>query len=140
MYINVHHREILDSLQQKASESDILMVDKSYPFWKTDDLWLAPEYPGKLYCGHFFLTVEYERKRAEVIHFFEMSSPEEQARFLERENIRFLYVDAEKDLQHFKKIPGLVLIRATPVGYLFEYIDGAPDEPQQADAQASANG
>jgi hypothetical protein len=140
MYMNVHHRKILNSLQQQATEGDILMVDKSYPFWKTDDLWLAPEYPGKLYCGHFFLTVKYERKRAQVIRFFEMSSPEEQARFLGRENIRFLYVDAKKDLQHFKKIPGLILVRTTPVGYLFEYIDGAPDEPQQADTQASGSG
>jgi len=53
-------------------------VDKSEVPWKTDDLWLAPEYPGKLYCGHFFLTADYEQKCAKVVRFFESHIPEEQ--------------------------------------------------------------
>jgi hypothetical protein len=130
MYMNVHHREILDLLQQKATETDLLMVDKSYPFWKTDDLWLAPEYPGKLYCSHFFLTVNYQRKRARVIRFFD-STPEEQVDFLRQERIRFLYINSNMDPKTFENIPGLTLVKATPVGALFEYESAKPIAQKQ---------
>ncbi|MGE5265454.1 MAG: hypothetical protein ACM3S0_18900, partial [Acidobacteriota bacterium] len=70
MFLSVAHREILNVLQQSAAEDDVLIVDKTDFPWRTDDLWLAPEYPGKLYCGHFFLTPNYESKCAEVNRFF----------------------------------------------------------------------
>jgi len=56
--MSIEHREIVDLLRHRASPKDVLIVDKSEVPWKTDDLWLAPEYPGKLYCGHFFLTAD----------------------------------------------------------------------------------
>lgn len=118
------HREIVDTLRDRASEDDVLLVDKSDFPWKTDDLWLAPEYPGKFYCSHFFLTVDYERKRAEVVSFFRSYDPEEQAAFLRKRKVRFLYVEAKKDPQRFNRIPGLMLVKSTSIGSLFEYIDG----------------
>ena len=124
MFMSPAHREIVDTLRDRASKDDVLLVDKSDFPWKTDDLWLAPEYPGKFYCSHFFLTVDYERKRAEVVSFFKSNDPEEQAAFLRKRKIRFLYVETKKDPQRFKHIPGLMLVKSTSIGSLFEYIDG----------------
>jgi len=121
-FMSPEHREIVGLLREKASKSDVLVVDKSDVDWEADDLWLAPEYPGRLYCGHFFLTVDYKEKREKVIRFFE-KTPEEQAAFLRQEKIRFLYVNAKKDPQRFELVPGLVLLKALSIGSLFEYND-----------------
>jgi hypothetical protein len=128
-FISADHREIVDFLRPRAQPDDLLMVDKSKPDWMTDDLWLAPEYPGKLYCGHFFLTVNYKQKRDMVIRFFENENPEEQADFLRQERIRFLYVDAERNPQRFEHIPGLVLLKTTPIGTLFEFKESGIKSP-----------
>ena len=47
---------------ERLREVDVLLVDRTRPGWETDDRWLAPTYPGLLYCGHFFLTVDFEDK------------------------------------------------------------------------------
>jgi hypothetical protein len=125
VFMSRAHREIVDVLQEQASEDDVLLIDKSDLPWKTDDLWLAPEYPGKFYCSHFFLTADYERKRAEVVSFFKSDNSEEQAGFLRKRKIRFLYTRANEDPKHFTHVPGLILLKAAPFGSLFEYIDGA---------------
>ena len=124
MFMSPAHREIIDLLRHRASHDDILLVDKSDVPWKTDDLWLAPEYPGKFYCSHFFLTVDHDRKRAEVISFFKSHNPEEQAAFLRKRKIRFLYVGAKQDPQRFERVPGLILLKSMPFGSLFENTDG----------------
>jgi hypothetical protein len=120
MFMNNEHREIIELLGKHAKENDLLVVDKSDEPWKTDDLWLAPNYPGKLYCGHFFLTVNYDQKRAALDQFFD-SGPEERARFLNQERIRFVYVNAKKNPKSFETVPGIVLLKAASVGSLFEY-------------------
>ena len=135
VWMSAGHCEIVDVLKNRATEEDVLMVDKTPPDWAADDLWLAPYNPGKLYCGHFFLTPQYEEIRAKVTGFFESSDTQEQAAFLERERVRFIYVNAQEYPGHFKKrihkpesferIPGVSLIKATPIGYLFEYSPGS---------------
>lgn len=122
MFMDAEHREIVNLLGEQASENDVLILDKSEDPWKTDDLWLVPEYPGKMYCGHFFLTPDYERKCGELVHFFNDSSSEEQAVFLESQDIRFVYVDAGNDPQRFERVPGLVLLKSLSIGSLYEYI------------------
>jgi hypothetical protein len=120
MFMSSEHREIIDILVQNAGENDLLLIDKSKAPWKTDDLWLAPEYPGKLYCGHFFLTVDYDRKAKEVNRFFE-SNPEEKSTFLKQKRIRFLFVNANNNPSIFKRVPGLTLLKSLSVGSLFEF-------------------
>lgn len=126
MFMSAEHREVVDLLREQATDSDLLITDKSAPDWKTDDLWLAPEYPGKLYAGHFFLTDDYERKRAEVNRFFD-SRPEEQATFLRDKGIRFVFVPAKQNPGRFERVPGLVLLKAATIGSLFEYTGTAED-------------
>ncbi len=134
VWMSSGHCEIVDILRNRATEEDVLLVDKSPPDWAADDLWLAPYHPGKLYCGHFFLTPQYEEKRSKVTNFFENSSPEEQVAFLEQERIRFIYVNAQKDSRRFElvhdprrfeSIPGMSLLKSTSIGYLFEYSEGS---------------
>jgi len=117
-FLNVAHREIVDLLSREAREGDLLAADPK------DVLWLAPEYRGTHYCGHFFLTVDYERKCGELARFFD-GEPAEQAAFLQREGVRFLYVDAGRDPRRFARVPGLVLLKEAPVGSLFEHGAGA---------------
>jgi hypothetical protein len=123
MFLSTAHREIVDALGRQASANDLLVVDKTDFPWKTDDLWLAPEYPGKLYCGHFFLTPDYEDKCARVNRFFD--NPVAQAAFLQDKGIRFVYVSKKDDPSRFENVPGLVQIKSEAIGSLFEFTQSA---------------
>jgi hypothetical protein len=125
MFMSSEHSEMVDLLSEYASENDVLILDKSEDPWRTDDLWLVPEYPGKLYCGHFFLTPDYDSKCSQLVHFFNDSTAEEQAAFLESQDIRFVYIDADDDPQRFERVPGLVLLRSLSIGSLYEYRGGS---------------
>jgi hypothetical protein len=124
VFMSADNRGMVNVLRERASPEDVLIVDKSEDPTKTDDLWLAPEYPGKLYCGHFFLTVDYERKCGEVNGFFG-STPVEQAEFLKANKIRYLYVRAAQSPDRFQRVPGLVLLKSASIGSLFEYTGGS---------------
>jgi hypothetical protein len=108
------HRETIDLLASRATPEDLLLADRN------PTLWLAPEYPGRHYVAHFFLTVDFERKRAEMEQFF-LADAGSQARFLEDTGVRFLFVEATDDPTRFAAVPGLVLLKAIPDGSLFEY-------------------
>jgi hypothetical protein len=121
VFMSAEHRAIVDTLGQSAAANDILIVDKAALPWRTDDLWLAPDYPGKFYCGHFFLTVDYERKCAEVVRFFDERDPSRQTAFLREKGIRFVYVQASREPARFAGIPGFVVLSEQTIGTLFEY-------------------
>jgi len=116
-FVNGSHRETVEILRRRAGAADLLAAEPE------DLLWLAPEYPGKHYSGHFFWTVKYDRKQAALLRFFE-AAPEEQAAFLRREGIRFLFVGPRHNVNRLREIPGLVPLKTTAVGALFEYRDG----------------
>lgn len=121
MFMDRAHQDIVGLLKQRATKDDVILAGKSDVDWRADDdLWLAPEYPGKWYVSHYFLTVDYDRKRAEDIRFFQRP-PEEQASFLKEKGIHFLYVDATRDPGRFHSVPGLVLLTANSAGSLFEF-------------------
>jgi hypothetical protein len=130
VWMSPEHCEIVDVLRNRASEKDVLLVDKSAQDWDTDDLWLAPYHPGKLYCGHFFLTPNYEEKRAEVKHFFETSKSEQQRAFLEQERIRFIFVNNKQNPYRFEHFFGMSLLKSTSIGSLFEYSLGSCGVPK----------
>ncbi|HEX9075741.1 MAG TPA: hypothetical protein VF932_08160 [Anaerolineae bacterium] len=119
MFLSPAHREIIDVVRQRATENDVLIVDKTDAAWQTDDLWLAPEYPGKLYCGHFFLTPDYDRKCAQVNSFF--NAPASQVSFLKENGIRFVYVAGKDDPSRFESVPGLIPLKSESIGALFEF-------------------
>jgi hypothetical protein len=120
IFINNDQQELINFLRNSAAENDILITDMTKGPAQNDLLWLAPEYPGKFYCAHFFLTVDYDRKCAELVNFYQ-NTPEEQVTFLQTQNIRFIYVDPEKDINRFKQIPNLALMKSNRAGTIFEY-------------------
>jgi hypothetical protein len=115
VFVNQQHLAISESLRKRASTDDVLLAAER------DTRWLAPEYPGRHYCAHYFLTVAYFQKTREVDDFFENDRPELHAQFLRKHRIRFLYVDRKLDPERFVNVPGLVLVRRESVGSLFEY-------------------
>jgi len=122
VWMRPEHKQLIATLERTASPNDVLVVDKADVPWKTDDLWLAPSYPGKLYAGHYFRTVNYPRKREETNRFFATGSADEKAEFLRKAGVRFVYVNtAKQDRVSFERVPGLVPIVVTSVGSLFEY-------------------
>lgn len=114
MFTSAAQRRILDALKERAGADDILASEEH------DVLWLAPEYRGRHYCAHFFLTVNYSQKKAEMARFFD--DPAKDAAFLQRAGARFLFVAAQRMPERFNAITGLNIVRQESVGSLFEYI------------------
>jgi hypothetical protein len=122
LWLSEEHVEIIARLNSVADENDILITDMKKPEWENDPLWLAPDYPGKLYSGHFFLTVDFEGKRDELLKFYApRARMEEQLAFLREKQIRFVYVPAAQDPVRFGDIPGLSMVIENEVGTLFEF-------------------
>lgn len=115
VFVNQQHLAISETLRKRASADDILLAAEP------DTRWLAPEYPGRHYCAHYFLTVPYLEKTREVDRFVEYDRPELQAQCLSKRRIRFLYADRKLEPERFTNVPGLVLVRRESVGSLFEY-------------------
>ncbi len=121
IWMTPEHVEIGQALSSRSGTDDVLIVDKENVPWQTDDLWLAPLFRGKLYAGHFALTPGYEQKREELIEFYQRSGPTERAAFLQREDVRFVYVAAEQAPDTFVSVPGLTEVVGNTVGSLFEF-------------------
>jgi hypothetical protein len=112
-FLDPDRQEIIGRLEQAATAQDLLMARSG------DLLWLAPRYPGRHYCGHFFLTVDYAEKCAALAEFYER--PEDNLDFVRRARPRFLYVDRSEDPNRFADLPGFSLWADAPVGSVFEY-------------------
>lgn len=107
------HRQIIETLESRAGRDDVLLARQSAL------LWLAPEYPGRHYCSHFFLTIDFDRKMQEIETFF-LADPETQAAFLRVHGIRFLFVEPDDRPSRFASVAGLTTMLSTPEGALFE--------------------
>ena len=146
-FASLEHIAMIDAMKRAADESDLLMSDKTAPAWKTDDLWIGPHFPGKLYAGHYALTVDYDRKQAEVSRFFHGDGPEAQRAYLADTGVTFLYVAAEAEPSRFEAIPGLEPLHRAPFGTLFTFdadagprpTGGAADSPGPLQSDASAS-
>jgi len=120
-WMSPEHQEVANILHRRGTEHDVLAVDKVRPSYQSDDLWLAPGFPGKLYCGHYALTPQYPRKREEIEALLEASDPSVATEILQRTGIRFLYVASDRMPDRLKGIPGLVPLHEASIGTLFEY-------------------
>jgi hypothetical protein len=114
VFQNASHRTIIDTLVGIAGPNDVLLARQQ------DLIWLAPEYPGRHYCGHFFLTVDYDRKAREVDRFF-AGNDATRSQFMRAQGIRFVFVAPAQKPATFSGIPGLRQLVETPEGSLFEY-------------------
>jgi len=107
-------------LKSTANEQDILIADLSKLDWERDLLWLAPEYPGRFFCAHFFLCVDYDQKTRVVSRFYQ-DPPRAKTAFLREIDPRFVFAGPEQDLTKFIETPGLTLVVSNGAGTLFEY-------------------
>jgi hypothetical protein len=113
-FLSSAHHNVIDALESRAGPGDVLVADQ--PTLR----WLAPEYPGLHYAGHFFLTTNFASKRDSLAAFW-LASPEEQAAFLHGRNARWLFVPQEIDPLRFEAVPGLRPVIRERVGTLFEF-------------------
>jgi hypothetical protein len=123
IWLNRDHLQIIEYLKQHTRPDDLLLVDQTREAWRNDVLWLAPEFPGRLYCGHFFLTVDFPAKRKRVTAFYQTDSAAERAAFLGAERIRWIFAGPEHDLTRLLDTPGVVARLSLPEGVLLERTD-----------------
>lgn len=119
MFLGGEHQKIIDAIRARAARTDILLADLP------DLLWLAHEYPGVHYCGHFFLTVDYERKRTRVEQLYASTNPAAIRDLLKRERIRHIFFASTKDASVFRATRGVTAVAETGAGTLFEFDPGS---------------
>lgn len=112
-YLSRAHEAVIEALHENARPGELL-VAAQLPL-----RWIAPEYPGTHYAGHFFLTVGFAAKQDSLAAFW-AGTPESQSRFLTSRGVRWLFVEPDQDPARFEQIPGLVPVVREPVGTLFE--------------------
>ena len=112
-YLSPAHQSVIEALRENARPGELLVASQ-LPL-----RWLAPEYPGRHYAGHFFLTVGFAAKQDTLAAFW-AGTPEEQSRFLSSRRARWLFVEPAQDPARFEAIPGLVPIVRESIGTLFE--------------------
>ncbi|MCI0437047.1 MAG: hypothetical protein L0271_25915 [Gemmatimonadetes bacterium] len=111
-YLSDAHLEIIGVLREQAGPRDVLVADQP-PL-----RWLAPDYPGVHYAGHFFLTPNFTLRRDSLAGFWR-APPDEQAVFLRRRGARWLFVDAAQQPSRFEQVPHLRAVHGAPFGTLF---------------------
>jgi hypothetical protein len=100
IFLSAERRKLVDTLVAAAGETSVLLAPPK------DYRWLSPEFPGRSYDAHFFLTVDFERKRVEVDAFFASNDLAAMARFLDQRGIEFVYVPPEMKPERLAGLPG----------------------------------
>ena len=117
MYLSRDHRAIVDSLRARAGTQDVLIAEPP------DLLWIAPEYPGRLFVGHFFLTVDYKQKNERVQR--ALGLPDSLPAVLAESGASWLFVSASRDRTRIGRTPGLVPVASGTPGTLYRVTAGA---------------
>jgi hypothetical protein len=125
-WLSAGHTALAGTLTQHAGVQDILLA-REIPL-----RWLAPEYRGRHYAGHFFLTTRYERKQRRMAEFYETMDADQRAEFLRSEGIRWVYADTGAAASDLASVPGLRAVDRRPFGTLYEFV---AERPAAATAQ-----
>ncbi|HPF62556.1 MAG TPA: hypothetical protein PLI93_10910 [Gemmatimonadales bacterium] len=113
IWLGPAHRHVLDTLLARATRDDLLVADA------VSLRWLGPEYVGRHYAGHFFLTIRYPEKRAALERFLAATDAEAQRAFLAESGATLLFVPAGHDPSRVAALPGVRPLVAESVGTLF---------------------
>ncbi len=114
VFLSDEHRAVLDALAARANENSVLLAQPR------EYRWLSPKFSGISYHAHFFLTVDFERKSAEVERFYAEQDPAQQAQLLERWGIDFLHVPRVDQPERFAALAGWRELARAEGGVLFE--------------------
>jgi hypothetical protein len=118
---NDGHRRLIAASRRVATPDTLLLADEA------SLLWLAPEFPGRHYCGHFFLTVSYDEKQAEVDAFYRNPSPEARMAFLRSRGISMLFVPSRFSPESFAALDALSAVESSDAGTLFSVNASGPE-------------
>ena len=118
MYLNADHRAALSVLQSQSDTGHVLLAEPA------DLLWLAPEFPGRLYVGHFFLTVDFRRKNESLQR--ALATPDSLPALLARSGASWLYVGAQHEPGRLTSAAPITPVHSGPMGTLFR-VRGVPD-------------
>jgi len=108
------HADVVGTFETLSSPFDLLVTEAR------DVLWLGPSYPGRFYCGHFFLTVDFEGKCMEVGERLDGDWSSLRA-FLDEHSARFVFTGRERAVRMLSSAPGVVPLGTSSSGTLFEY-------------------
>ena len=111
MYINADHRTALGALLSQSDTSQVLLAEPA------DLLWLAPEFPGRLYVGHFFLTVDFLQKSESLRR--ALATPDSLPALLARSGATWLYVNASREPVRLTSAAAITPVHTGPEGTLF---------------------
>lgn len=120
-FVSDAHRPLLEALR-RANADDILVCPQE------SIRWIAPEYPGRHYCAHFFLTVNFARKRDLMVRCYTLP-PEECLQFLNGIGARYFFVPASREPLRYKDAPGFETVVETTVGTLYRIQSAKPSDP-----------
>jgi hypothetical protein len=112
VFLGPGNQEILRALQTRAMAEDVLLARQPQL------LWLAPDYIGRSYSGHFVLTADFDRKNAEVERFFQLDA-EAQGAFLKDKGITLVFSEPG-DQSRMQGNPALRQVATSAAGTLFE--------------------
>ena len=118
MYINADHRAALSALLSRSDTSQVLLAEPA------DLLWLAPEFPGRLYVGHFFLTVNFREKTESLQR--ALATPDSLPALLARSGASWLYVNAQHEPGRLTGAAPITPVHSGPMGTLFR-VGGGTD-------------
>ena len=119
-WLSPAHQQVLATLRSTAGPEDVLAA------LREDVGWLAAVFPGRHYAGHFFLTVDYERKTAELKGLGN-TAPEARARFLRDHGITMVFVNVKNQPGGYYGTPGLVPLVENNAGTLFRFTPDSAD-------------
>jgi hypothetical protein len=111
-YVNASHRAARAALEARGDTARVLLADTP------DLLWLAPTFPGRLYVGHFFLTVDFRAKVDELRA--ALADPALMPPLIAKSGADLLFVNAQRSPERFAAVPGLTPVARERVGWLFE--------------------
>ncbi len=111
MHLSPAHRQSLAALGREADTSDVLLAEPR------DLLWLAPTFPGRLYVGHFFLTVDYKAKNEALTR--ALQAPDSMTALLGRSGTSLLFVHGDREPSRWASQQGLRAIDTSEVGTLY---------------------
>jgi hypothetical protein len=117
MYLNADHRSALGVLLPQSDTTQVLLAEPR------DLLWLAPEFPGRFYVGHFFLTVNFREKNESLQR--ALATPDSLPALLARSGATWLYVNADRDPTRVASAASLSPVHSGPMGTLFRVGGGA---------------
>lgn len=118
MYLNTDHRAALDALRSRADTGQVLLAEPA------DLVWLAPDFPGRFFVGHFFLTVNFREKHESLRR--ALAAPDSLPALLDRSRASWLYVGAHHEPERLTSAAPLTPVHRGPMGTLFK-VGPAPD-------------